>query len=900
MEHTSCREDRIQHALDRCLHGLRPATSAVHAGNAGLCMNHWSLEELVRRDPENSFFLLQQILRKAREVQDQSLYELVTPLALMFSSTLLLTPFLPPNCPLLMDACEVFSGFLSWPEPYSGVCRDLLTILCQELKAPGISYHRLVREEQGLSTAGHRGKIMTVLLLDPADVSPEFLSVSEQLSSVREPHQEIHITLIKHAFQAALGSTYPLPSLHYTLQSKSPEELEELCCTVTDILETSASMRGPEEARRHLLRGLEEVRENMGVPAADNGKSDGVLQTLSLPVPKCHMYHWDSDNFDVLDDILERECDLAPILTPPGDEEEEEVVVAEEEEEEEEEEEQEEGEENGDEMGEEEAATDGWAGHRASTLSTLSTASKDSMFSISSTASSCSTRSEASGADSDFFEEAEDSPPERVAVSQPRLHRRLSKLFKPWGSGSNSSPLSRVKSLGSPETQRYAAMRPARFMRLGRSNSQLLPGKPGGSPPPSSALPPPLERVRFRRSSVLGHDPRGGRGGNTLRVVVFGADRAAGKVARAYSHLRSRWNACPIALQLFFVPVTTGSGCTPAGGPSSPEKMPETPPRDAAGTDVTGPSLDSSTNDIAQLIGMLDPWYERNVLSILSLPVHFLCQKNIKLETDSHERHREHLPIFADLVLYYCRQATRPTLVQLYQAELTLAGGERRTEVFIHSLELGHVAGTRAVRATRAASKRFGIVGDREAVPLILEIFYNKVTVSGRNWWTKADKVCTSINLTKACRSPEELDSRTEWLQMAVTEVVKRQNSKSKIGYNQQLSTTEVKVDQVQVCSGSTFAVCLDQDKKKVFQSVTRCEVSVCFRPDSSSEWRLHTDPSDQSPFPHPTLCSLLCLPVATFSGARPWEVLTILIVRFLLLWCKASPAVLNMTSSII
>lgn len=93
----------------------------------------------------------------------------------------------------------------------------------------------------------------------------------------------------------------------------------------------------------------------------------------------------------------------------------------------------------------------------------------------------------------------------------------------------------------------------------------------------------------------------------------------------------------------------------------------------------------------------------------------------------------EHLPLLADLVLYYCRHADQPVLVQLYQAEvsgsthtvshfkvslerhsdhqltactlyfsctqLTLAGGEKRREVFIHSLELGHSAGTRAVKA---------------------------------------------------------------------------------------------------------------------------------------------------------------------------------------------------------
>jgi len=40
----------------------------------------------------------------------------------------------------------------------------------------------------------------------------------------------------------------------------------------------------------------------------------------------------------------------------------------------------------------------------------------------------------------------------------------------------------------------------------------------------------------------------------------------------------------------------------------------------------------------------------------------------------------------------------------------------------------------------------------------------------------------------------------------------------------QQLTTTQVKVDKVQVSGtcNTTFAVCLDQDEKKILQSVTR------------------------------------------------------------------------------
>lgn len=91
-----------------------------------------------------------------------------------------------------------------------------------------------------------------------------------------------------------------------------------------------------------------------------------------------------------------------------------------------------------------------------------------------------------------------------------------------------------------------------------------------------------------------------------------------------------------------------------------------------------------------------------------------------------------------------------------------------------------------------------------------------------------------------------------ESLQLTMTEVLKRQCSKSKKGYKQvrvilnvltlplkqppfpsshffslrqHISVSEVKVDKMQVNGrdpGTTFAVCLDQDEKKFIQSVTR------------------------------------------------------------------------------
>uniref|UniRef100_A0AAY4A8V0 Phosphoinositide 3-kinase regulatory subunit 5 n=1 Tax=Denticeps clupeoides TaxID=299321 RepID=A0AAY4A8V0_9TELE len=796
MQNTTCTEDRIQHALDRCLDGLSLKNGQAQPWNVGWSMNHWSLGELLKRDPENFLILLQQILKKTKEVQESCLYELVAPLALMFTSSLLQNPYCPPEEELLVEASEVFHGFLTWPEPYASVCRGLLSTLYQEVRAPGILYHRLVREEQGLSTDHHCSKTITVLLINPAEVPAEFLSVAEQLSNTQLSQRNTYITLIKHAFQSNLGTKYPLDGIHQSLQ----------------VLHIS---------RRHFLTLLL-----------------GMLQTLPVPASKCYMFHWDKDNFgkqpreeDEGDDYYEEDLDEVAFMG------------------------------NGCTVVDNRAST-------FSTLSSLSTASKDSMFSTLSVASfECSTLSalSASGNDSDFCEDPEEES--HISMLLPtctngakvkpcgRLSQRFSRLFK----SRSSHSLCRSKSLGSPDVA----------FRSHRSNSlpQQVRLHAGELQMPTLTQTVPevqqLRHICFRRRPILSIDEEEwSEEGTQLRVVVFGADHVAGRLARAYSSLRNQEMACPrlsraFRMRFFFVLV-------PVGGSSTLLLFAQ---------DLRATCSEDSTNDIAELIGMLDPWYEHNTLSLLNLPVDVVCQQTSKIESELYDSNEERLPILADLILYYCRNAARPVLIQLYKAELTLAGGEKRREVFIHSLELGHTAGTRAIKSMGSASKRFGIDGDREAVPLTLDVVYNRVVVSGRSHLTRAEKVCTSINLTKACRNPEELDSKMECLQLTMTEVLKRQNSKSKKGYNQQLTTTQVKVDKVHVSgvsSTTTFAVCLDQDEKKILQSVTRCDISVCYKPDRSVDWTRNPALSTQIQPLHPTFCSLLCLPISTFGGPQP------------------------------
>ncbi|XP_064007847.1 phosphoinositide 3-kinase regulatory subunit 5 [Pogoniulus pusillus] len=894
MQHTTCTEDRIYHALERCLHGLsRDAVSSRWA--AGLCLNCWSLQELVSRDASNYLILVEKILSKAKEVQEKCDYALVTPLALLFYSAVLCAPHFPPDSDLLLKAASIYHSFLTWPVPYCDIFRELLTFISNELKAPGISFQRLVRTEQGLPVKNYQSSTVTVLLLNRSEVQSEFLSIAEKLSSSEQPQHTTLVMLLEHLYQANFGTRCDLDSLHHLLKSKTLEELSEIYASAAEAQEVAATTSDPVLARERLQSVLRDIASAASFPAITGEAQPRKLHTIPIPTARCYTYSWDQDNFDILNDILSKEYSVV------------EPMVSENEEEEEEE--------------EEEVESNGCSPERDSLLSPISAISTDSVYSALSeegtkpsrvslfttskdsiseltVASRRSLKSFVSSLkdcmDSGYAEDSDESSldaagrPELQAEKPPHRHRhtlttRLYKLFKsksqlvlrrelrgrePWGREPRgreprgcplaaSLPLRRAESLCAPPAEPRVPARSRRALSLPQQG-------PGPGPRPPAPRPPGPRRPCSR----CGEHAEPG----TLRVVVFGSDRISGKVARAYGNLRLKESTCPsltryFKLQFFYVPVKRS--CLAPATPlmhSSPS-LGDPHLRAPAQADPTLAGMESSTNDISHYIGMLDPWYERNVLGLMSLPMDVLCQ-SAKPEAEPQEDSHEQLPILADMILYYCRFATRPVLLQLYQTELTFIGGEKMTEVFIHSLELGHSAATRAIKASGPGSKRLGIDGDREAIPLTLQIAYSKTAVSGRSHWNDVEKVCTSVNLSKACKKHEELASKTECLNLTMTEVVKRQNSKSKKSFNQ-ISVSQIKVDKVQITGvQSSFAVCLDQDEQKILQSVTRCEISVCYRPQDSDLLELRRSslpPQDPS-----ELHSLHCLPIATFSGALP------------------------------
>lgn len=699
MEQSSCTEDRIKHVLERCLCDLGLDTPDKQLWNAGLCINRWCLEELVKRDPHNFLILLQKVLRKTEEVLEQCRYELVVPLTLLFSSTLLKAPHVAPDSGVLQEAYLLFHHFLSWPEPCCSASKRLLHVIQQELKAPGISFQRLVRTEHGLSPEIHCSKTITVLLVSPdEDVPPEVQSVSELLSSTHSSSRDVNITLILHGIQAALGSKYDLQALRIALQAKRPEELERLMEAVTDSMETAASTADLSTARQGLLHSMEKlIRESLAAPAPVDGCLDtGTVETFMLPFPKCHKFSWENDNFDFLNHLLGNYSDLdSPaecfIKTEMYEDDNYDTGV-----------------EEGDEVEGNKGDND-FQNHR---FSSASSSSRDSTFSsqfLSSSWSVVSTPSGSSGVESDFSEDTTHEDTEEGKENQPKPRRkpkkksrsllgmeRLSMFFKTPRSPSSCR---RVQSMGYQEDFSKDFQKSGTQLKHSRYLFRQV--------PPLHAVDPlfPQKHMCVRRRPILSCDEGDVAEVSTLvKVVVFGGDREAGRLARAYSDLQQKESKCSrltktCKLQFYFVPLKRRTGGI-SGGHTPTEGPTGSLTKAAASVDSFGSTLDDSTVDIAQMLGMIDPWYERNVLNLLSLSSDILCQTACKEgDVSVSSGSMESLPLLPDLVLYYCRHADQPVLVQLYQAELTLAGGERRKEVFIHSLELGHTAGTRAVKA---------------------------------------------------------------------------------------------------------------------------------------------------------------------------------------------------------
>ncbi|XP_009864299.1 PREDICTED: phosphoinositide 3-kinase regulatory subunit 5-like, partial [Apaloderma vittatum] len=370
----------------------------------GLCLNCWSLQELVSRDAGNYLILVEKILGKAKEVQEKCDYDLVTPLALLFYYAVLYAPHFPPGSDLLLKAASIYHSFLTWPVPYCDIFRELLTFISNELKAPGISFQRLGGAGQGLPVKNYQSSTVTVLLLNRSEVQSEFLSIAEKLSAGEHPQHATLVVLLEQLYQANFGTLCDLDSLHRLLKVGSRE-----------------------------LRGETQPRK---------------LHTIPIPTARCYTYTWDQDNFDILNEVLSKECSIVEPMASENEEDDEEE--------------------------EEEVETDGCSPERDLLLSPLSAISRDSVYSALSEEGSKPSRVS-------LFTTSKDSISELTVVSRKSLKSFVSSLKDCMDSGyAEDSDESSLDVVGRPELKveksphKYRHTLTNKIYKLFKSKSQLV------------------------------------------------------------------------------------------------------------------------------------------------------------------------------------------------------------------------------------------------------------------------------------------------------------------------------------------------------------------------------------------------------------------------------------------
>lgn len=219
------------------------------------------------------------------------------------------------------------------------------------------------------------------------------------------------------------------------------------------------------------------------------------------------------------------------------------------------------------------------ADHR---ISTASSSSRDSMFSSHSLSSSWSagtTPSGSSGVESDFSEDTTHEDTEDKQDGQPKPRKkpkkksrsllgveRFSMLFKTPRSPSNCR---RVQSMGFQGDFSKDFQRTGSQLKHSRSLGRQV--RPFDALDAARDPLSPQKHVCVRRRPILSCDEGDVTEAPTLvKVVVFGGDREAGRLARAYSDLQQKESKCPrltktCKLQFYLVPTKRRATGSPGG-----------------------------------------------------------------------------------------------------------------------------------------------------------------------------------------------------------------------------------------------------------------------------------------------------------------------------------------------
>uniref|UniRef100_UPI00358E5F2C phosphoinositide 3-kinase regulatory subunit 5-like n=1 Tax=Myxine glutinosa TaxID=7769 RepID=UPI00358E5F2C len=722
--------DRLSNLLNSYLSFQKGAGTSNSCRNSGLALIRWSLEELSTREPRNALLLMEQVLMKLQEMGESDCYNTFVVLTLLFWFALVHMPHIHGNNDVLQRAYCHFRKFLSLPNPMGHVCRDILSLIKAERRAPGITYQRIVRMENMNHDDSLSNK--TILLLDPADLSPGMEQAVSDGVTTRSPPQEV---LIGQAFQSIFGTQFNVPMLREKLKNLSKEQLKSIYERCTDAMEEAAATPHRGKSLVKLKQQCHEIAAEVSNSFEQERASDAELENVPDFIPHFEVRIWKEDHLDFLNTHLLNSdaqeanltCSKEPSLFP--------------------------------------------AAHHGPP-------NTGSSQHLEPSCDAALLHEQVLGTEA---ENADQILPKQPLVVDEEEH---------------VATLNRQ----SPRLNRKAAMRRRPGCNLRnflRSPSESY-GDKALARPHSCCC----EQTCMHLHGLHPHP-----GPQQLHIVLFGMDRTLGRLAGAYCKLRTlqaqnqkmsrHWH-----LQFYYIPVQS----------------------------------DTKVDDFCEIgkyLSTLDPWYEGIISRFDSLV-------SAQSMTQQSGQAASTPQLWANTLLYYCRNARCPIPLQLHQVTMTSLD-EDKQKIFIQEMELVF---------NQDDSGGYGNLHPEGAGnPVPLDITYHKVSLSGRLQHHHNMKQCTALKLTRTL-SDNTSEPGGEWLYLTLTEIIKLTSGKPRV------ITTKIRVQEIDFKSSSTFAVCLDKDRENVISNITRCVVSPYRLPHvrSDNTWSMDSAP--------------LCIAINTFSGS--------------------------------
>ncbi|XP_028311991.1 phosphoinositide 3-kinase regulatory subunit 6 [Gouania willdenowi] len=307
----------------------------------------------------------------------------------------------------------------------------------------------------------------------------------------------------------------------------------------------------------------------------------------------------------------------------------------------------------------------------------------------------------------------------------------------------------------------------------------------------------------------------------TAKVVFMGDDRVLGRLTNAYHSIQkkeSKHNLLTkkLNLQLYYIPVTDDSSVYSHGD--------------------TLPNGDKMS--LASHLGQIDPWYQRNILSLVD-PI----SNPADVPSVSDEPSQLNLYVL-DTLCYYLRCGTQPANLPLYTVKMI--SDVEVEEVFVSHLHANIPGSVENAPKKKFMSRRGSNQTPPEAVVLVS---CKKLTISQRR-----DQAITSLRTSGLTITSKPSASTSAQDSLAICFDCLKPEYK---GF-------QAKSIKVEATAHWRFSVCLDRDSRRTNHNVKSIEVAPCLDPGSDIR-PLHSF-SRELPLSK-YLDNVLSLPINTFTG---------------------------------